>query len=50
MSTEKKYIEKPKFLEGKYRSLIIDTVNGLQNKLYLQVLKDKGKSNFDDKL
>lgn len=33
----------------KYQTVIIDTINQLQNNLYLQLLKDKGKATFDDK-
>lgn len=33
---------------GVYRSLILDTINGLQNKLHLRLLGDKGKANYDD--
>lgn len=33
---------------GKYRNIVLDTANGLQNKLYLELLKDKGKANYDD--
>lgn len=33
---------------GKYRSIILDTINGLQNKLYLELLKEKGKATHDE--
>lgn len=34
--------------EKKYQTVIIDTINGLQNNLYIDLLKNKGKANFDD--
>lgn len=34
--------------EKKYRSIILDTINGLQNKLYVKFLKDVGKASYDD--
>src|SRR5437899_12224982 len=33
--------------DKKYRSIILDTINGVQNKLYLRHLKDVGKANYD---
>jgi len=32
----------------KYQTVIVDTINQLQNNLYLKLLKDKGKASFDD--
>ncbi len=34
--------------QGKYRSIIIDTVNSLQNDLYLDLINKKGNLNFDE--
>lgn len=34
--------------EGKYQTVIIDTANGLMNNLYLDLLRTKGKANFDE--
>lgn len=34
--------------ERKYTSVILDTVNQLQNDLYLELLKKQGKADFDD--
>jgi hypothetical protein len=31
-----------------YRSVIIDTINQIQNDLYIELLKNKGKATFDD--
>lgn len=42
------YIEKLKFPNGKYRSIVLDTLNGLQNNLYVKHIKDKGKASYDD--
>lgn len=33
---------------GTYRSVILDTVNGLMNYQYLQLLKEKGKAGYDE--
>lgn len=33
--------------DKKYRSIILDTINGLQNGLYIEHLKNVGKSDFD---
>ena len=37
-----------KFPEGKYRTIVIDTINALQNNLYNKLLQDKGKAGYDD--
>ncbi len=34
--------------EKKYRSVIIDTINQVQNDLYVQLLNNKSKATFDD--
>ena len=31
-----------------YRSVVIDTINQIQNDLYVELLKNKGKATFDD--
>lgn len=45
---DKQYKETIKYPEGKYRSVVIDTINSLQNNLYNKLLKDKGKAAYDD--
>lgn len=41
-------IEVIKYPEGKYRTIIIDTINALQNNLYNNLLQAKGKAGYDD--
>jgi hypothetical protein len=41
------YKEIIKYPEGKYRTAILDTINGLQNRLYNRYLAEEGKANFD---
>jgi hypothetical protein len=34
--------------QGIYRSVVLDTINALQNNLYNKLLQDKGKASYDD--